>query len=632
MTRNRATWLAISAAALLIAVAYGPAALQAQYVHDDGAAITGNPLVAWPPDLAGIFSGRYFGPAERLGDFPSRPAVTLGFCLETALGLTSSLARHVVQLLILLCICVSSYLLIRDWLRAAGLRHPERTAGLAVALFAAHPLHTEAVMQVAYRPELQALWLLVLGTRELWQIRTGAPLPRHGLRLALWTALALLSKESSVAVLAWWGAWALLDKPCRQRMLPAVLGLAPVALAWLVWRRWNIGSLLAAKVPLHDNPLAHVPATTRVFSGLELSARALARLIWPADLAPDYTFAVWPPAGDWSLLATAGMLGLLALVALAVWSWLRLPREGEPDESAQLRREGVVLLPLGVLLAWLPLSQILTPATVQFADRLLTTPTLWVAVAIALATDRLSMRAAVPAGLALLIPATLQTQAVADDWTTPLRLFERGVRLQPNSLRMRVNLAHVLVVQRRPDLALPHAQAALALDRGDPGVWATGLDAALTAGNCPAAEPFAQAVQGSTKRAVPARLASIGWGMRCQQHQRAFALVRDLPAGAFRGRTPLDAYVLAVAAQDPARSAFARRFVADPDQDPQWVSATAAGLALGGLPEQAVGHLAQAVARHPEWEPLRQQALQVLAGITDPVLRQRAAQAWPQLK
>ncbi|MBI5610226.1 MAG: hypothetical protein HY902_15220, partial [Deltaproteobacteria bacterium] len=585
MIHNRATWLTILAATLLIAAAYGPAALQAEYVHDDGAAITGNPLVAWPPDLAGIFSGRYFGPAERLGDFPSRPAVTLGFCLEVALGLASPLARHMVQLLLLLAVCVSGYLLLRDWLRAAGLRHPERSAGLAVALFAVHPLHTEAVMQVAYRPELQALWLLVLGTRELLQIRLGAPLRRHGPRLALWAALALLSKESSVAVLAWWGAWALLDKPCRQRLVPAVLATAPVALAWLAWRRWNIGSLLAAKVPLHDNPLAHVPTATRVISGLELSARALGRLVWPAELAPDYTFAVWPPAAQWSLLATAGALGLLALVAMAAWAWRPLARGGELDEAAQLRREGLVLWPLGLLLAWLPLSQILTPATVQFADRLLTTPSLWLAVAAALLSDRLSWRAVAGYAAVLLVPAVLQTRAVAQDWTAPLRLFERGVRLQPDSLRMRVNLAHLLVVQGRAAAALPHAQAALDLDRDDPGVWATGLDAALAAGNCPGAEPFVRALQSSTKRAVPARLASIGWGMRCQQYARAFQLVRAVPAGAWRGRTPLDAYVLAVAAQDRDRLAFARRFVADPDQDPQWVSATAAGLALGGLPD-----------------------------------------------
>ncbi|MBI5608286.1 MAG: hypothetical protein HY902_05345, partial [Deltaproteobacteria bacterium] len=48
--------------------------------------------------------------------------------------------------------------------------------------------------------------------------------------------------------------------------------------------------------------------------------------------------------------------------------------------------------------------------------------------------------------------------------------------------------------------------------------------------------------------------------------------------------------------------------------------------------DQAVGHLAQAVARHPEWAPLRQQAERVLSAIADPGVRLRAAQAWPELK
>ncbi len=632
MTSNRKLLLLILALLALIAAAYGPAALQAQYVHDDGAAITGNPLVAWPPDLAGIFSGRYFGPAERLGDFPSRPAVTLGFCLETALGLTAPLARHAVQLLLLLSVCVCGYVVLRDWLRAAQLRHPERTAGLAVALFAVHPLHTEAVMQVAYRPELQALLLLLLGTDQLLKLRLGGPLRRHGPWLALWAALALLSKESSIAVLAWWGAWALLDKPSRQRLLPAVLALLPIAGAWVAWRRWNIGSLLAAKVPLHDNPLAHVEPSIRILSGLELTARALGRLFWPADLAPDYTFAVWPPAQHLSALAVLGLLGLTALLVLIGLPYRKLQLDRDANEPQLLRREGLVLLPLGIVLAWLPLSQLLTPATVQFADRLLTTPTLWLAVALALATDRLTIKVVAPLSLLLLVPAVLQTRAVAADWTTPIALFERGVRLQPDSLRMRINLAHQLVLAGRPAEALPQAQAALRLDRDDPGVWSNGLDAALGAKNCLATEGFVQPLEKTTKRAVSARLAAIGWGMQCRQYARAFKLVRDMPPQAFRGHTALDAYVLAVAGQVGDRDAFARRFVADPEQNPQWISAAAYGDVVAGKSDEAIGALARAVAQHPAWAPLREQAKKILSDVADPELRQRAAQRWPELK
>lgn len=627
--------LGLAALAALIALAYGDAAVSAQYVHDDAAAITGNPYVAWPPDLGKIFSGRYFGPAERLGDFPSRPAVTLGFCAEVALGLDSSPARHVVQLLMLLASCGLAWQLVARWLHAAGRPDADRTAWLAAALFAVHPLHVESVMQVAYRPELQALALLLLGTGELLTLRLGGPRPAAIARLWLWTALALLSKESSVAVLALWGLWAIATPHTRKTLLAPVVSLAPLALTWLAWRRWNIGSLLAAQVPQHDNPLAWVPAPTRVLSGLELSARALARLVWPVDLAPDYTFDVFTPTSTLTLLGFGGLAGLLCLALATLWLWRRLSHVPAPagDDAVvlQLRGEGLLLLPAALLLTWLPVSHLLTPATVQFADRLLTTDTLLVAIGGALVLAQLPRTWTVAASVLLLAAAVLQTRPVAHDWTSNALIFQRGVDLQPRALRMRNNLAHALVARGQPAAALVHAQAALALDPHDPNAWTNGLDGALAIRDCAAAEPFVAAMERSTKKAPSARQAAISWGVQCKKFDRAFAIARQLPDRALTGRVPLDCYVLAVAAASADADSWAKRFVPDPELQPAWVSAAAFAEVQAQRPLAALLRLHKAHRAKPEATMLYQQARQILSTLRNPADRVQALADWPDL-
>jgi hypothetical protein len=489
-------------------------------------------------------------------------------------------------------------------------------------------------MAIAYRPELLAALFLVAGTHQLMSL---AGTPRrpwvHATGLFLAGLAALLSKESAVAGLIWWALWALADRHTWARLRWTWLPLGAALATWLAWRVWAVGALLRVQVPRHDNPLAFVAWPTRLLGGLDLSGRALIHLVFPAHLAPDYTFDAWPTPQFPTLLSILGLVALVAGVGWVTRNWLRnwrpIAAPSQDNSPPVPLPHGGWLLTLGVLGAWLPVSHLLTPGTVLFADRLITLPSLLLAIAVAAAMGPWPALPRTLLAVALLLPAVAQTHAVAQDWTSSLAVFERGVRLEPRSLRMRLNLAHELTVQGQPRRALPHARAALALDPADPKTWVNGLDAALAAKDCPAAEPFVAAVAASDKKAAPARLAALAWGMECRHFSRAWPIARRLPTARLTGKNALDLYALAHAAGDAQGAmALAQRLGVDVARQPAWVSAAVYGHLAAGRRLDALALLADLQRRQPSAEIVRQ-AEEIVAGLRATAERAAAERIWP---
>ena len=248
-------WLA--ALGLAIGAAYLPAAWHASYVHDDGAAVTGHPQVQWPVDWPQLLRARYFGGPEFAYVFAARPLATLSFAAEIGLGLDSPQGRHLGQLLLLLGVSWLAGWLVQRWLawRGQPLAQAQLAGGLTALLFAVHPVHTEAVMAIAYRPELLAALALLAGTHHLFSLATASAYPiGHSLGLCLWGLAALLSKESALAGLVWWALWATARRSSWLRLRTTLLPIGAALALWLAWRLWAVGALLKAQVPRHDNP------------------------------------------------------------------------------------------------------------------------------------------------------------------------------------------------------------------------------------------------------------------------------------------------------------------------------------------------------------------------------------------
>jgi hypothetical protein len=160
-------------------------------------------------------------------------------------------------------------------------------AWIAGAVFAAHPIHTEAVDWIAALPDLLVTTLVLCGLRA----RRTAPL----LYLA-----ALLTKETGVVLPALYAAqdWLRGTRPNRA----VYAGMAAALAVYLGLRVNALGGLAPAQ-----QTFFHLPPAEFVLSALVLAGRYLLALVFPVGLNFFHVFhpetAVWP----WPVLAAAGL-------------------------------------------------------------------------------------------------------------------------------------------------------------------------------------------------------------------------------------------------------------------------------------------------------------------------------------
>jgi hypothetical protein len=596
--------------ALLLGVAailaiYAQPAWQALYVHDDHAVVEHNPQIAWPPDLHAIFTGRWFGDKAAFGYVAiSRPLATLTFCAEQGLGLDTPRARHVVQLLMYLLVCGLAGRLAWRLAKALDLRDPTAAlaAGSGTLAFALHPAHAEVVLSLAYRPEILALLLTLLATGLLLDLRLG--LDHRGTipLLLLAFAGALLSKESALAAWLAWTAWASATPLGRQRLWKPLALLGILAATWLLWRRWNLGAVIAGTIPFADNPLVVEQVPTRLLNALDIAARAAGHLLWPFELAPDYTFDAWPVQHGWTLRAVAALTGLAGLLAVAVRAWRRAV---VPAQGGVTPGELTVLAVAWLLAFWLPVSHLLFPSTVVFADRLLFAPSLPLCLAFLLpfatlirkVPDRQPWRRLVPVLLGLTWGAWAMAwahegQAIAQAFRSDQSLFERGVALQPRSQRMQYDLAFLLAQRGLYAEARPHLQIAADLLPLDSQVLVLQLDMAMRDGRCnDGLGPLRRMTPVAQPQTQPSK-ALTDWAFRCQRSELAWPVVRKLSPRKVKGPWPTRVFALGVAAGDrDGATAWARQFGVEPWGDPSWVAAATYGEEQAGRALDALRHL-----------------------------------------
>jgi len=338
---------------------------------------------------------------------------------------------------------------------------------VTAALFAVHPIHTEAVSSIVGRSELLAAgfllaaWLLHLQDRSL----------------LAWLAfvLALLSKESAIGFLP----IALAGDYAKGKLKPSTryAGIAILTLLYLgaLWKVQG-GHFGAQSVSVLDNPLTLLPARLRILNALRIQWKYLGLLVFPAKLSCDYSY---------NQIAMYGNLGHLALpvvaAAGAVALWI----------VAVYRRKPAFLLAGAIYFAgFAATSNILTPTGTIFAERLAYLPSLGfcLLVAIFFAWFENRRRLAAIAVLAVAITGfAVRTLARNRDWRDNTALYMSAADAVPNSAKMRtfrgiVWLGKSDFARSRSDLA-----AALAIEPDYPdAVEAMGL-LELRSGNRPAA-------------------------------------------------------------------------------------------------------------------------------------------------
>ena len=331
------------------------------FAYDDDAIVVQHPVVTEGRALD-AFSSPYW-PEVVSGSGLYRPVTLASFALEWGLWNGHPAGFHVVNILVHAAVSLMVFFLVL----AVSAPIPALVGG---ALFAAHPVHTEAVANVVGRAELYSA-LFVLGACLLFWNQEGLSRSWRIVRLlgiGTLFVLGLGSKEMAATLPALLVLLALV-RSHEVRVIDRVRAEAPVFLltaalliAFLGARFLVVGSLAG------DGPAASllgVSTGQRILTSLAVWPEYVRLLLFPLDLVADYAPAVLFPALTWGADVMLGLLVILGAVASAVFFW---------------RRERMVSL--GILcfgIAILPVTNLIIPTGVLLAERTLYLPSVGLA-------------------------------------------------------------------------------------------------------------------------------------------------------------------------------------------------------------------------------------------------------------
>lgn len=438
-TPARPSGLVTALVAALAALAYANT-LEHQFTLDDPLIITENALIRDLRSVPRLFLSHYWaGQPQSPSRGLYRPLTVSSYALNYAMGGLNPTGYHVVNVLLH---ALATALLYRLLARLFGAGF---AAGGAAALFAVHPIHTEAVANIAGRAELLAFVGIAAccGAYERARLADSAG---RGRSCAVWIAVAVLaylagafSKEiGAVApavvllteLLLPRRRWLLCG---RRAALAAFGGLIAAAGAYLALR---------AAATAGDEAAGLWRASTapeRVATAVRIAGEYVGLLVFPRALVAEYAPSDTPIARSFGepgvLLALLAVGGLLAA---GIAAWRRLP-----------------LLAWGVgfaAITFLPASNLLLPIGIVKAERILYSPSAGFACILSALLGMLAQRTRLrPVAWLALAVITLafgaRTWVRNADWRDPDALCDATLSASPESPIFNTHLATRLAAQ-----------------------------------------------------------------------------------------------------------------------------------------------------------------------------------------
>ncbi|MBI3267553.1 MAG: tetratricopeptide repeat protein [Planctomycetes bacterium] len=457
---------------LLTALAAGCYAntLQNGFVLDDEVVVVQDPSIRDLRNLPSYFQSGYWQGSlaarrmQTIGGQSYRPLATASFAVDHALWGLEPRGYHLTNLALHAAATLLLWVLLRRVLGLGPL------AWGAAALFAVHPVHTEAVAAIAFRPELLSTlfafgclgaysYVLPAGLLAAEPPGDASPATRRGTAAGLalsgiGLALALLCKESAITLpglLAGLEALALARRApgsdlasAARRATGRLLLVALLAGGYLVVRHAALGSLGSG---FDSFASLGIPPSNRVATMLRVFGDYLRLMVWPHPLTVDYpeNFNRAP-----NLVSLTDGRTLLAAVAVASALGAAI--------SCLRTRPALGFFGLWFFVVLLPVSHLL-PVMVIEHERLLYLPSAGACVCLAAGLLAAESRATpgmprrlVRAGLcALLLGACLITFRRNRDWRDGLSLFAPLAERQPSNARAHMWLGSAYLAAGRAD-------------------------------------------------------------------------------------------------------------------------------------------------------------------------------------
>lgn len=413
LSTSRETAWRLCVACALVAAILPLLALGNELLLDDLYTIVGHPIVRGDAPWYTVLDFDYFGVRRGTGASYGawRPLQTLIFRLDHLLGGGAPWPFRLHSALL-------HGLLTAAFARALLAVAPPTATVVATALFAVHPLHTDAVFAAANRCEITAL-LLALGVIAAHR-REG---PRAALLATAAMIAASLSKESAVVILP---VLALHDlafkRPKTARLALRYALLVAVIVGAALLRRRACGSLQGYSSDPIMNPLREFSWIMQRVHGLRLFGHAASQLVAPTELASVYG----PGSVPLGVVVDARlMLGAAVAAGLGWTAWRE--RKSAPWVS---------FAAAGYLVTAGAVCSVFALYSVMYAERLMLIPSAFAAALAGAAVDRLARGDRAKLALAATAGACLTFALLfalrAGDWRDPRALGRATVAAHPN--------------------------------------------------------------------------------------------------------------------------------------------------------------------------------------------------------
>lgn len=386
-----------------------------------------------------------------------RPVVSLSYAVQWWLHGGQAWPFHLLNLVLHAIVCL---LVAKLGQRLSGSNGVGLMAGL---LFAAHPIHVEAVTGIVGRAE-EMCAIGVLGAMLLVMHRTMTI--RRAIAVTACFLFGAMSKEQGTLLPFILLGWIIIQKrivggkPLRSPQNNAALiltALLTATLAAFVSYRNSIAPWFWDKTFIDPsiNPIVRSIGIDRGLIPMAILGRYAALLAAPWRLAPDYSASVFSSTqhiGDPFL-----WIGLMTLIAFGIAVIVAVKK----------RLTTVLFCLMCLAITYFLAGNILVIGTI-FGERLMYLPSVFVCILVALAFEKMSARPRFVCLAILLAAFCIRTETYAWQWNDRLRFYTYSVEVQPKSSMVYMLLADEL--RRRGDLV----QAERVLKQGrsaSPGSW-----------------------------------------------------------------------------------------------------------------------------------------------------------------
>ncbi|MDP2984396.1 MAG: tetratricopeptide repeat protein [Candidatus Latescibacter sp.] len=401
--------------------------LHNKFAFDDKSLIVENKILSHSLSLKEIFSSNYRAGAGFTGDGLYRPLVILSYAVNAHGAKPDPFSFHILNVTMNALNAVLFGVLVLLIIKNVP------AAVASGFIFAFHPLHTEAVANIAGRPELLFVFFLFLA----WII-----LEKYRARFfsiaaaSIFLFAALLSKETAVMFpFILLGTDSILKRPMRNTFTIVKYFALGLTIVFYIIIRWMIlGNTTAGLVPdFVDNPLYHAAPGERIFTACGVLYRYFMLLFFPVHLTADYSYNQIPILSSILHFKPIAGIGILAgITAVALHFRNRYP---------------VYLI--AVFLFFFPyilVSNILFPIGTIMGERLMYLPSAGLSLALGflfskyLKTLRIPVLVVFVLLLALFaVKTVVRNMAWYDDYT----LFKTDLKNSPDSVKILCNLGYL---------------------------------------------------------------------------------------------------------------------------------------------------------------------------------------------